>query len=110
MLRLAAVWKETDVHYPSSLDPVLHHVCSKHAQHHAQAVAAYASLMQGLSGEPILILVGSDGGNAQSVAKKLAGEAKQRGLAPRYDMRANTWCAGWVDIKPGTLYASARIW
>jgi sulfite reductase (NADPH) hemoprotein beta-component len=44
----------------------------------------YASLMKGLSGEPILILYGSDGGNAQSVAKKLAGEAKQRGLAPRY--------------------------
>lgn len=40
--------------------------------------------MQGLSGEPILVLFGSDGGNAQSVAKKLAGEAKQRGLSPKY--------------------------
>ena len=64
--------------------PLSRHACSKHAQHHAQAVAAYASLMQGLAGEPILILVGSDGGNAMSVAKKLAGEAKQRGLVPRY--------------------------
>lgn len=68
--------------------------CSKHAQLHDKAVQEYASLMKGLSGDPILILYGSDGGNAQSVAKKLAGEAKQRGLAPRYGFVGWEECGG----------------
>ena len=56
---------------------------SAHFRLHEDAMAAYTSLMNGLQGEPILILFGSDGGNAHTVAKHLASEARRRGLSPR---------------------------
>ncbi|KAI9099455.1 MGSUL8 sulphite reductase [Phlyctochytrium arcticum] len=45
--------------------------------------SSYASLLAGLNTQPLLILFGSDGGNAEGVAKRLGAEAKQRSLRPR---------------------------
>ncbi|KAJ1547460.1 hypothetical protein HK405_005791, partial [Cladochytrium tenue] len=44
---------------------------------------AYEELLASLNTMPILILYGSDGGNAAGVAKKLAAESRQRGLKPK---------------------------
>ncbi|KAJ3021703.1 hypothetical protein HKX48_007989 [Thoreauomyces humboldtii] len=45
--------------------------------------SSYASLLSSLNAQPLLVLFGSDGGNAEAVAKRLGSEAKQRGLRPR---------------------------
>ncbi|KAI8610869.1 putative sulfite reductase cys-4 [Chytriomyces sp. MP71] len=45
--------------------------------------ASYAALVANLNTTPVLVLYGSDGGAASSAAKRLAAEAKQRGLKPR---------------------------
>lgn len=45
-----------------------------------EAEAAYALLLEGLSGPPVQVLYASDGGQAESVAKRLARRAKARGL------------------------------
>ncbi|KAJ3054923.1 hypothetical protein HK097_000339 [Rhizophlyctis rosea] len=44
---------------------------------------SYSQLLASLNKQPILILYGSDGGNAEGVAKRLNAEAKQRNLRPR---------------------------
>ncbi|TPX31919.1 assimilatory sulfite reductase (NADPH) [Synchytrium microbalum] len=44
---------------------------------------SYAQLLNGLNLKPLLILFGSDGGNAERLAKRINAEAKQRGLRPR---------------------------
>ncbi|KAJ3034924.1 hypothetical protein HDV00_004534 [Rhizophlyctis rosea] len=44
---------------------------------------SYNQLLASLNKQPILILYGSDGGNAEAVAKRLNAEAKQRNLRPR---------------------------
>ncbi|KAI9353360.1 hypothetical protein DFJ73DRAFT_327075 [Zopfochytrium polystomum] len=49
----------------------------------AKIRSAYDQLVAGLNVTPVLILYGSDGGNAASVAKKVAAEARQRGLKPK---------------------------
>lgn len=41
---------------------------------------AYAQLLEGLQGAPLTILFASDGGNAQSIAKRLGNRGKARGL------------------------------
>lgn len=41
---------------------------------------AYAKLLEGLSGPPVVVLFASDGGQAESVARRLARRAKGRGL------------------------------
>jgi sulfite reductase (NADPH) hemoprotein beta-component len=41
---------------------------------------SYESLMRGISLPTLRVLFGSDGGNAESVAKRIAGEAKKRGF------------------------------
>lgn len=45
-----------------------------------KAKSAYAQLLEGLSGPPVLVLFASDGGQAENVARRLARRAKQRGL------------------------------
>lgn len=45
-----------------------------------KAKEAYAKLMEGLSGPPLAVLFASDGGAAESVAKRLQRRAKARGL------------------------------
>ncbi|KAJ3154435.1 hypothetical protein HDU89_008505 [Geranomyces variabilis] len=45
--------------------------------------SSYAQLLSSLNAQPLLVLYGSDGGNAEAVAKRLGAEAKQRGLRPR---------------------------
>ena len=45
-----------------------------------QAKRAYDKLMDGLSGPPLTILFASDGGNAESLAKRLQRRGKARGL------------------------------
>jgi sulfite reductase (NADPH) hemoprotein beta-component len=44
---------------------------------------AYANLLEGLTGAPISIYFASDGGTAESLAKKLGKRASQRGLKPK---------------------------
>ncbi|KAF9927213.1 hypothetical protein FBU30_003429 [Linnemannia zychae] len=44
----------------------------------------FAKLMGGLGGPPVLILFGSDGSNAESLAKRLVKGAKLRNLSARY--------------------------
>eukprot|EP01134_Creolimax_fragrantissima_P004557 CFRG4557T1 len=58
-------------------------VVEKHTKALEKAVASYSSLMSGLNGEPVLFLFGSDGGNAEGVAKQMEREAKGRGLNAR---------------------------
>ncbi|KNC80432.1 hypothetical protein SARC_07203 [Sphaeroforma arctica JP610] len=58
-------------------------VVETHTKTMAKAVAAYSSLLSGLSGDPVLFLYGSDGGNAEGVAKNMEREAKGRGLNAR---------------------------
>lgn len=48
-----------------------------------KAKEAYEKMLGSLDGPPLLILVASDGGNAEKVAKKLAVRAKARGVAAR---------------------------
>ncbi|CCF52503.1 hypothetical protein NDA11_003221 [Ustilago hordei] len=48
-----------------------------------KAKEAYEKMLGSLDGPPLLILVASDGGNAEKVAKKLALRAKARGVAAR---------------------------
>jgi sulfite reductase (NADPH) hemoprotein beta-component len=48
-----------------------------------KALEAMDKLLEGLSGPPITILFASDGGNAESVAKRLARRGKARGLKPK---------------------------
>lgn len=48
-----------------------------------KAEAAYAKLLDGLSGPPLLVLFASDGGQAENVGKRLARRAKVRGLKSR---------------------------
>ncbi|KAI8915424.1 sulfite reductase [Powellomyces hirtus] len=45
--------------------------------------SSYSQLLSSLNAQPLLVLYGSDGGNAEAVAKRLGSEAKQRGLRPR---------------------------
>ncbi|KAI8642498.1 hypothetical protein BD408DRAFT_443381 [Parasitella parasitica] len=56
----------------------------RHAELKAKARTDYARLLSGLggssSGAPLTVLFGSDNGNAESVAKKIASRAKSRGL------------------------------
>lgn len=49
----------------------------------AKAKETYEALLGGLKTEPLLILYGSDGGNAANVAKKLAKQAKELSFSPR---------------------------
>ncbi|KAJ3075211.1 hypothetical protein HK102_005656, partial [Quaeritorhiza haematococci] len=44
---------------------------------------SYTSLLSSLSSKPLLVLYGSDGGNAEKLARRLARESKPRGLRPR---------------------------
>ncbi|KAL9548528.1 hypothetical protein MBANPS3_005634 [Mucor bainieri] len=58
-------------------------VKKRHAELKAKARADYARLLSGLgnsNGPPLLVLFGSDNGNAEGVAKKMANRAKSRGL------------------------------
>lgn len=56
-------------------------VQKKHETLKKEAVSNYMDLMKGLSNcEPVLFLYGSDGGNAESVARRLHKEATKRGL------------------------------
>ena len=50
------------------------------AQQKRRAKDAYNQLLEGLFGAPLTILVGSDGGNAQSLAKRLGTRGRARGL------------------------------
>jgi sulfite reductase (NADPH) hemoprotein beta-component len=50
------------------------------AQQKRQAKDAYNQLLEGLFGAPLTILFGSDGGNAQSLAKRLGTRGRARGL------------------------------
>ena len=45
-----------------------------------KAKDAYEQMLEGLDGTPLTILYASDNGNAESLAKRLAGRAKARGL------------------------------
>lgn len=45
--------------------------------------SAYSKMMGDLVTRPILVLYGSDGGNAEKLAKRLSNEAKSRGLRPK---------------------------
>lgn len=49
-------------------------------QQRRKAKDAYAQLLEGLQGAPLTILFASDGGNAQSIAKRLGNRGKARGL------------------------------
>ncbi|KAI9025627.1 hypothetical protein DFJ74DRAFT_665013 [Hyaloraphidium curvatum] len=49
----------------------------------AKARDTYEALLGGMKTEPLLILYGSDGGNAAGVAKKLAKQAKEFAFSPR---------------------------
>lgn len=49
-------------------------------QQKRKAKDAYAQLLEGLQGAPLTILFASDGGNAQSIAKRLGNRGKARGL------------------------------
>jgi len=53
------------------------------SQQKERAQKAYAQLLEGLSGPPVLVLYASDGGQAENVAKRLARRAKARGLKAR---------------------------
>ncbi|CEP08400.1 hypothetical protein [Parasitella parasitica] len=58
-------------------------VKKRHAELKAKARADYARLLSGLNstdGPPLTVLFGSDNGNAESVAKKIANRAKSRGF------------------------------
>jgi sulfite reductase (NADPH) hemoprotein beta-component len=48
-----------------------------------KAKEAMDKLMDGLSGPPVSILFASDGGNAESLAKRIARRGKARGLKPK---------------------------
>ena len=48
-----------------------------------KAKEAMDKLMDGLSGPPVTILFASDGGNAESLAKRIARRGKSRGLKPK---------------------------
>ncbi|KAK7203224.1 hypothetical protein BZA70DRAFT_284152 [Myxozyma melibiosi] len=50
------------------------------SQQQAKAKDAYAKLLEGLTGPPLTILFASDGGTAETVAKRLARRGKGRGL------------------------------
>ncbi|KAK3687225.1 thiamine diphosphate-binding protein [Podospora appendiculata] len=50
------------------------------AQQKRKAKDAYNQLLEGLFGAPLTILFGSDGGNAQSLAKRLGTRGRTRGL------------------------------
>ncbi|KAK4189261.1 putative sulfite reductase [NADPH] subunit beta [Podospora australis] len=50
------------------------------AQQKRKAKDAYNQLLEGLFGAPLTILFGSDGGNAQSLAKRLGTRGRARGL------------------------------
>ncbi|KAI3401399.1 hypothetical protein diail_11483 [Diaporthe ilicicola] len=50
------------------------------AQQKRNAKDAYNKLLEGLQGAPLTVLFASDGGNAQSVAKRLGNRGKARGL------------------------------
>ncbi|CAN6620862.1 sulfite reductase [NADPH] subunit beta [Trichomonascus vanleenenianus] len=50
------------------------------AQQKSKVKEAYSKLLEGLSGPPLTILFASDGGTAESVAKRLERRAKGRGL------------------------------
>ncbi|KAK3391128.1 hypothetical protein B0H63DRAFT_132462 [Podospora didyma] len=50
------------------------------AQQKRKAKDAYNQLLEGLFGAPLTILFGSDGGNAQSLAKRLGNRGRARGL------------------------------
>ncbi|KAG6813848.1 hypothetical protein H0H92_006792 [Tricholoma furcatifolium] len=47
----------------------------------SRAKAAYGDLLSGMERKPLLVLYASDGGNAEKVAKRLAGRGGARGLA-----------------------------
>jgi sulfite reductase (NADPH) hemoprotein beta-component len=49
----------------------------------SKAKQAMDRLMDGLSGPPVSILFGSDGGNAENLAKRLGRRCKARGLKPK---------------------------
>ncbi|OAD03020.1 hypothetical protein MUCCIDRAFT_39129 [Mucor lusitanicus CBS 277.49] len=58
-------------------------VKKRHAELKAKARADYARLLSGLgssNGPPLTVLFGSDNGNAEGVAKKMASRARARGL------------------------------
>ncbi|KAJ3119022.1 hypothetical protein HDU96_003197 [Phlyctochytrium bullatum] len=44
---------------------------------------SYQQLLASLNAMPVLVAYGSDGGNAAAMAKRLAGEARSRGLKPK---------------------------
>ncbi|KAI9207491.1 sulfite reductase [Polychytrium aggregatum] len=49
----------------------------------AKIQESYKLMLGSLNSKPVLVLYGSDGGNAEKLAKKLSSEAKQRGLRSR---------------------------
>ncbi|KAJ3095875.1 hypothetical protein HDU97_006451 [Phlyctochytrium planicorne] len=49
----------------------------------AKIKESYETLLASLNATPVLILYGSDGGNAAAYAKRLGAEARQRGLKPK---------------------------
>ncbi|KAL7333298.1 Sulfite reductase [NADPH] subunit beta [Mucor circinelloides] len=62
-------------------------VKKRHAELKAKARADYARLLSGLGssiGPPLTVLFGSDNGNAEGVAKKIANRAKARGLQVKF--------------------------
>ncbi|KAI9003188.1 hypothetical protein BC832DRAFT_560149 [Gaertneriomyces semiglobifer] len=68
-----------------------------------EITASYNALLASLNTAPLLILYGSDGGNGETVAKRLAGEAKQRGLRPRVSPADAVAVEDWVK-EPSVVF------
>ncbi|KND02497.1 sulfite reductase (NADPH) hemoprotein, beta-component [Spizellomyces punctatus DAOM BR117] len=65
--------------------------------------ASYAELLSSLNTQPLLVLYGSDGGNAEAVAKRVGAEAKQRGLRPRV-MAADSYSVEDLPGEPNVVF------
>ncbi|KAI8807475.1 sulfite reductase beta subunit [Cladochytrium replicatum] len=79
--QLALVIKSKGPEYGVGIDASASETVRKVAERKVQD--SYAALLGSLNAVPLTILYGSDGGNAENVSKKIAAEAKGRGLRVR---------------------------
>ncbi|KAJ3412801.1 hypothetical protein HDV05_000207 [Chytridiales sp. JEL 0842] len=91
---------EPELALPASVEKELHQAVTTKIQE------SYATLLASLNTTPILVLYGSDGGNAASLAKRFAAEAKQRGLKPRVSVMDDIPAEEWVKHKHIVFFIS----
>jgi sulfite reductase (NADPH) hemoprotein beta-component len=84
---------EPELNIPASVEQELQQTVT------AKIQESYSALLASLNATPILVLYGSDGGNAASLAKRFAAEAKQRGLKPRVSVMDEIPVEDWLKHK-----------